>query len=339
LQEQLPQEAVLNVDETGWRTNGAKRWIWALVAKPFVFYGVASTRGAEVLVSLLGTVFRGILCSDRWVVYLTYHSGRMQLCWAHWQESRKPTTGPELLLLGKTQFTLQRYDHPADTLARLQAIDKGNVEAGYWLARTYQALGAECYDRLEQSFPGSWCTHQLRAEGYNMHEAANDAIREYLLAIQLRPDEAELHEALGEVYLNKKSYDEAQAELERNLRLEPSRARTLCLLGRLYTGKRETEKAVPYLAKALRYQPDMPEAYSLLGTAYVRLGQYADAVPELEKAAALDFYGDVHYQLSLAYRKLGKAELANKALARSEELRRTSAARHQAMVSGVAEVE
>ncbi len=83
LQAQLPQEAVLNVDETGWRTNGDKRWIWALVAQQFVFYVVASTRGAEVLVSLLGAVFRGILCSDRWVVYLSYHSGRMQLCWAH----------------------------------------------------------------------------------------------------------------------------------------------------------------------------------------------------------------------------------------------------------------
>jgi transposase len=84
LQEQLPREAVLNVDETGWRTSGDKRWMWALVAKQFVYYVVAPTRGAEVLVSLLGTVFRGILCNDRWVVYLTYHStGRMQLCWAH----------------------------------------------------------------------------------------------------------------------------------------------------------------------------------------------------------------------------------------------------------------
>jgi transposase len=83
LQEQLPREAVLNVDETGWRTNGDKRWIWGLVAKQFVFYVVASTRGAEVLASLLGAVFRGILCNDRWVSYLSYHSGRMQLCWAH----------------------------------------------------------------------------------------------------------------------------------------------------------------------------------------------------------------------------------------------------------------
>ncbi len=83
MQEQLPREAVLNVDETGWRTNGDKRWIWGLVANQFVFYVAACTRGSEVLVSLLGAVLRGILCCGRWVVYLTYHSGRMQLCWTH----------------------------------------------------------------------------------------------------------------------------------------------------------------------------------------------------------------------------------------------------------------
>jgi transposase len=82
-QQQLPHEAVLNVDETGWRTSGDKRWMWDLVANRFAYYTVASSRGAEVLVCLLGAVFRGILCKDRWVVYLSYHSGPMQLCWAH----------------------------------------------------------------------------------------------------------------------------------------------------------------------------------------------------------------------------------------------------------------
>src|SRR5256884_9617861 len=57
-QEQWPREAVRNVDETGWRSNGDKRWIWTFVAKQFVFYAVASTRSAAVLVALRGTVFR-----------------------------------------------------------------------------------------------------------------------------------------------------------------------------------------------------------------------------------------------------------------------------------------
>src|SRR6266436_5176467 len=77
LQARLPQEPVLNVDETGWRTNGDKRWLWGLVGFQFVFYVVAQNRNAEVLVALLGTVFRGILCSDRFSAYFRYHQGRM----------------------------------------------------------------------------------------------------------------------------------------------------------------------------------------------------------------------------------------------------------------------
>ena len=83
LQEQLPKEPILNVDETGWRNNGDKRQIWALVAKTFAFFTVQKTKGAEVLVALLGIAFGGILCCDRAAAYLKYHSGLMQFCWAH----------------------------------------------------------------------------------------------------------------------------------------------------------------------------------------------------------------------------------------------------------------
>jgi tetratricopeptide (TPR) repeat protein len=256
--------------------------------------------------------------------------------WLHSLESREPMSRSQLLLLGKTQYTLQHYGDAADTFAKLLVvIDEESAEANYWLSRTYQALGTECYERLVESFPVSWRTLELRAEGYNLREAVNETIQEYQLALQLRPDEAELYEARGELFLKKASYGEAQAELEKSLSLDPSCPRTLCLLGRLYVAKRETEKAVPYLEKALRYQPDMPEASNLLGTAYVRLGKDAMAILALEKAAPFDFYGDVHYQMYVAYRKLGKPELAKKALARSEELRRSSAATDQAIFSEV----
>ena len=50
LEEQLKDEPVLNVDETGWRTNADKRYLWAFVALPYVVYTVAATRGSQVLV-------------------------------------------------------------------------------------------------------------------------------------------------------------------------------------------------------------------------------------------------------------------------------------------------
>lgn len=83
LEQQLKEEPVLNVDETGWRTNGDKRYLWAFVAARYVVYTVALTRGSEVLVDLLGAVFQGILCSDRFSAYLKYHKGKAQFCWAH----------------------------------------------------------------------------------------------------------------------------------------------------------------------------------------------------------------------------------------------------------------
>jgi hypothetical protein len=87
LGQQLPQEPVLNSDETGYRTNGEKRWLWALVASNFVFYKIALTRGAEVLVALLGEIFAGILCSDRYAGYTAYHKGEAQFCWAHFKRN------------------------------------------------------------------------------------------------------------------------------------------------------------------------------------------------------------------------------------------------------------
>ncbi len=83
LERQLPQEPVLNSDETGWRSMGERRWLWALVASSFVFFTVAASRSSQVLIHLLGTVFPGILCSDRFGAYRKYHKGRAQFCWAH----------------------------------------------------------------------------------------------------------------------------------------------------------------------------------------------------------------------------------------------------------------
>ena len=87
LEKQLAHEPVINSDETGYRTSGDKRWLWALVAANFVFYKIALTRGAEVLVQLLGEVFTGILCSDRCPSYLKYHKGEGQFCWAHFKRN------------------------------------------------------------------------------------------------------------------------------------------------------------------------------------------------------------------------------------------------------------
>ncbi|MBI4266240.1 MAG: IS66 family transposase [Acidobacteria bacterium] len=79
----LRHEVVLNIDETGHRTNGEKRWLWTFVARTFVVYRIAASRGSDVLRTVLGETFAGILGSDRLPAYLKYVVGQRQFCWAH----------------------------------------------------------------------------------------------------------------------------------------------------------------------------------------------------------------------------------------------------------------
>ena len=83
LEAALRDEGVLNADETGHRTNGDKRWLWTFVARTFVVYRIATSRGSDVLKTVLGPTFAGILGSDRLPTYLKYVVGQRQFCWAH----------------------------------------------------------------------------------------------------------------------------------------------------------------------------------------------------------------------------------------------------------------
>ena len=263
---------------------------------------------------------------------------RYSLCIA-WLQKRSLITSSAYLLLGKTYFTLQQYERAAEALAQVHGDASANSEASYWLEHSYQALGAEAYAQLEASFPDSWRTHQLRAEGFALRLDRDNAIKEYEAALQLRPGEAELHESLGEFYLDNQSEQNALAELTKAEALDASRTKTLYLLGRLYIQVNESERAVPVLERALQLQPNLNEARSLLGTAYIHMGRFADAVPLLERAAPLDHMGNIYYQLFRAYRKLGKNELAQKALARSQAIRRGSLEHDQAIIMGSPQAE
>lgn len=83
LESQLRHEPVVNADETGWRESAKKLWLWVFVTTRYVVFVIATHRSSEVLRRMLGPEFAGILCSDRFSAYISYHKGRAQFCWAH----------------------------------------------------------------------------------------------------------------------------------------------------------------------------------------------------------------------------------------------------------------
>jgi transposase len=72
-----------NVDETPWREQHQRRWLWAVVTAQVSVFAIATSRGAAVLQALLGELYAGIVTSDRAKVYDTRPLRARQICWAH----------------------------------------------------------------------------------------------------------------------------------------------------------------------------------------------------------------------------------------------------------------
>lgn len=243
-------------------------------------------------------------------------------------ESRPSLTRAELLLLGRAYLALGQDERA--TIAFTHAIGEtpgGAPEAVYWTVRTLQSLADQCFQKVEEIAPGSWRVHQLRAEAHRQRQDDDEAIGEYRRALEVKPDEPDLHRSLGLIHLLNNSYDDAQQHLERALELDGANPRTLYVMGRLYVARQQHEESIRFLEDALRLDPNLVEARPSLGRAYLRAGRFEEAAAQLEKGLVLDYYGDIHYSLFQAHRRLGNLERAQAALDRSVEMRKSSFAR------------
>jgi len=72
-----------NVDETSWRQQQRRAWLWSVVTQGVSVFYIRTSRSAKVLKELLGVGYRAILTSDRAKAYNCQPVPQRQLCWAH----------------------------------------------------------------------------------------------------------------------------------------------------------------------------------------------------------------------------------------------------------------
>jgi tetratricopeptide (TPR) repeat protein len=91
------------------------------------------------------------------------------------------------------------------------------------------------------------------------------------------------------------------------------------LLTKIEGGK--SAQAIVELSKAVELKSDLYEARVALGKAFIRAGRFQEAIPHLDVAASLaPGNPEPHYQLGLAYRRLGNSAAAASAAARVNEI-------------------
>jgi tetratricopeptide (TPR) repeat protein len=108
------------------------------------------------------------------------------------------------------------------------------------------------------------------------------AIEAFQRAVQLNPNDVNMHRELAFAYAGQGAVDEAFNELAAALLLNPRDAQTFADIGRLFLDAGRDADALPPLHRALALAPGRFETRYALATALTRLGRTADAARELE---------------------------------------------------------
>jgi tetratricopeptide (TPR) repeat protein len=133
------------------------------------------------------------------------------------------------------------------------------------------------------------------------------ATRKYEQILAARPDLAEAHANLGNLYYIQAKYDEAERAFRTALKLKPQLAGPQFFLGVLAFRSRDWTAAINHLNKAAELNPANPLIQLQLGYTYYAKGDFPDAVKNLEIVVRADERNeDAWYHLSKLHGQLSR---------------------------------
>jgi len=148
LREHVRQAEVVHIDETSWREDRAKAWLWVALTPLVTVFTIATTRCGGVARRILGAVARRVIICDRFPSYGWIEV--RQFCWAHLRRDFQAMIdrGGEAAevgrrLLGHSDKLFHWWHRVRDgTMAR--STLKGYTDPLRWAVRQDLRRGAEC---------------------------------------------------------------------------------------------------------------------------------------------------------------------------------------------------
>ncbi len=123
LREQVRRSPVVTPDETGWRVNAVRHWLWAFTTPETTVYAICDGRGFDDAATVLGPDFAGVLVRDGWAAYRGFNHAPHQSCLNHLSRRCKQlqTDHPDSSWAGRVQAVLQ------DGLALRKRCNAGGI--------------------------------------------------------------------------------------------------------------------------------------------------------------------------------------------------------------------
>ena len=224
---------------------------------------------------------------------------------ANSRSARVETDIPEAydcVLRGREQYRLFSKD---GNLRARQLYEKA-IELDPNYAAAYAGLAGTCMHDWFQGSP----------------DALDQAFELARKANGLDPSLPLVYEALGNIYVFRKQYDEALAAIKQWIEIEPGNADAYANLAAILHFSGEPEQVAPLIEKAIRLNPFYPFYYTLyIGQAYLMMQRYEDAVETLKRSAMRNPEAlPAHLYLAACYGHMGKDVAARAAMAEVRRL-------------------
>ena len=179
---------------------------------------------------------------------------------------------------------------------------KGHIAEGYQLHLAGQFADAEArYRKALREEPNNANVHNLLGTLLLQRGETALAARSLNRALQLGPGSVEILVNLSVAYQNLEQHAEAVESARRAVALASENADVQCNLGLALTGLGDHQGALAAYKDYLRIKPNEPRAHAAVGNAYLALDQVDAAVNAWEDALAIDpYYAQAHIGIAEA---------------------------------------
>ncbi|MEM1202224.1 MAG: tetratricopeptide repeat protein [Acidobacteriota bacterium] len=303
----------------------AVAWLWTLTSAVGVDPAVARTAGeaeptplgrAEALERLRGAADRGPLPRDLAMQLASIEMAEGNTADAARQlESVAERFDSVRALLGLAQLrsrsgdvegAFEALDRARDLAPNAEKVLAAHARTALAMGRPMAAIqGLEQLCRMHSTVP-----QYPYLLGIARLQVGDLAGSEEILgtAMELDPRSVLTRVALGLVYNKQKRYEEARGVLEEAARLDPAELEVAAALAESFDGLGDLTEAEALARRVLEARPDHGNANLVVGLVRMKQERYAEAKDAFERALRAESSPKVHYQLSLAWARLGDRE-------------------------------
>jgi tetratricopeptide (TPR) repeat protein len=219
-----------------------------------------------------------------------------------------------------------QFDAADDFLRQLMLLFPDDPEVLYTAVHTYSDLATRASRDLATRAPDSAQAHELNAEALEMQGKWEQAQNEYEKVLQRDPHMPGIHFKVGRLLLSEPKppadvAEQAKKQFKEELKIDPSNAGAEYVLGELARQAQDSDTAIQHFSRATQLDSNFSDAFLGLGMAFISVKKFPDAVPALEAAVRLEPRNPAaHYNLGLAYTRVGRKEEADRQFAIHREM-------------------